>query len=956
MAGTATRPIQPASGISSPILGKVIDFVDNTTDPLGTLAVKRSDGSVVRVVGLEGSVAPPDITGGAGGTLGVDSDAAHADHTHGLSFTVLNAILAAAAVDIAINNRKMTVVADATNPQDAVNLRTLQSYIQGIDHKASVRIASTGPLTLSGEQTIDGVLTNASRILVKDQVSGIQNGIYITGPSGWTRATDMAAGSAAAGFFVFIEEGTQHADNGWVCTSNVGADVVGINALSFVQFSGAGQITAGAALTKTGNTLDVAVDGTTIEISADALRVKDAGIANAKLANMGAATVKGSVAGGVPADLTPAQVTTNFVVPDGSTLEISANQVRVKDAGVTNAKLANMAAATFKGSTAGGVPSDLTAAQATALLALASASAKGLQSSIHFIKTEGIWKDVVADFGADPAGVIDATTIIQTAVDSFGSGGGVLYFPAGTYKISGTITVSKPVILMGAGRSISVVSTTNATLTMFLAATGAQGMGFEQMRLSASAEGLRTAGHAFDMAAIANVYMQQCDILFQWSSVRSAGPLQFIDDVNAREGGENAINGQYVLVEGTGDRYIRRLTTDGGPGDATGLAGVRVRQCSSCVISDCNIINAGNALDIVPNGGAGTAVASILAMNTFFDSSAIGVNILPATATDTAHRMRFTNCWFGSNTVANFRMGNGTIPNANIASVDIIGCDFFSAGGTPVPFGLDVQGATDWSVRASRFGGHTTNAIRVAVGTGSADHRFSITDNLIANCLGGGANAQGITVGAGTYGNIQILDNRGLDTNTTPGMVVTGGVGPTGQINVDNNMGCVAGPLQALASGGGSVLANAGRGVATAATAETFLATFRIPANSVQVGDVFQLTALLQSSSTGTFTARVRVGTAGTIADALVNIAGVSAAGAANSWVTVNIYVYIVALGPTATVGAALSGTSTAAAFSSAAVAEAPGNVPTTAPWFISFCGTASVAGYTVRNLRMRLM
>lgn len=580
----------------------------------------------------------------------------------------------------------------------------------------------------------------------------------------------------------------------------------------------------------------------------------------------------------------------------------------------------------------------------------------GYMSAPDKIQIDGMYKDIVADFGADPAGAIDATSIIQTAVDSFSSSGGRLFFPAGTYLISGTITVSKPVIIMGAGRSISVILTNHATLDMFVAATGAAGMGFEQMRLAATAESLRTAGFAFNMAAIANVYMQQCDILFQWSGVRSAGPLQFLDDMNIRECCENADNGAHILVDSTGDRYMRRITTDSGPGDRTGTAGIRVRQCSSCVISDCNIINAGNALDIVPNGGAGTAVASILAMNTFFDSSTIGVNILPATSSDTAQRVRFVNCWFGSNTVANFRMGNGTIPNANIASVDIIGCDFFSAAGTPVPFGLDVQGATDWSVRASRFGGHTTNAVRVAVGTGTADHRFSISDNLIGNCLGGGANAQGLTVGAGVYGNIQITDNRGFETNTAAGAIITGTVGPTGQINIAGNMGQLSGPLQALASGGGSVLANAGRGAITSGAAETFLATFRVPANAVDIGDVLQVTVLLQSSSTGTLTPRVRCGTAGTIAgDTLVSVAGVSAAGTANSWVALNIYVYVIALGPTATVYAALEGTTTAASFTNAtAIAEAPGNVPTTAAWFITLSGLASIGTYTVRNMRMR--
>lgn len=163
------------------------------------------------------------------------------------------------------------------------------------------------------------------------------------------------------------------------------------------------------------------------------------------------------------------------------------------------------------------------------------------------------------------------------------------------------------------------------------------------------------------------------------------------------------------------------------------------------------------------------------------------------------------------------------------------------------------------------------------------------------------------------------------------------------------------GPLQALASGGGSALANAGRGAVTSGTGETFLATFRVPANSVAVGDVLNLTAVLQSSSTGTLAARIRAGTAGTVAgDTLVNVVGTSAAGTANSFVVLDAYVYIIALGPTGTVYAVISGQSTAAAFNSAAAAEAPGNVPTTGNWFITFSAAASAGTYTVRSIRMR--
>jgi hypothetical protein len=160
--------------------------------------------------------------------------------------------------------------------------------------------------------------------------------------------------------------------------------------------------------------------------------------------------------------------------------------------------------------------------------------------------------------------------------------------------------------------------------------------------------------------------------------------------------------------------------------------------------------------------------------------------------------------------------------------------------------------------------------------------------------------------------------------------------------------------LTALESPGtaGTPLADKGRGAVTSGTSETFLATFKVEENTVAVGDVFELFAILQSSSTGTLTPRVRVGTAGTIAgDTLVNVSGVSAAGTANSFVVVRAYVYVVALGATSTMAAALNGTTTAASFTNTAGAESLGNVPTTADLYITFAGTASAGTYTVRSL-----
>jgi len=148
----------------------------------------------------------------------------------------------------------------------------------GLDFKDSVRVATTANISLSSAPAaIDGVtLSSDDRVLVKDQSTGSQNGLYVFNGSGsaMTRATDADANAeVTSGMFTFVTEGSTNADSGFVLTTD-GSITVGTTALAFAQFSGAGQITAGAAMTKTGNTLDVAVDGQSLEVSSDALRIK----------------------------------------------------------------------------------------------------------------------------------------------------------------------------------------------------------------------------------------------------------------------------------------------------------------------------------------------------------------------------------------------------------------------------------------------------------------------------------------------------------------------------------------------------------------------------------------------------------------------------------------------------------------------------------------------------------
>lgn len=168
------------------------------------------------------------------------------------------------------------VATTPSNSNDAASKSYVDATINGLDVKQSVKAATTGNITIASDlnvgDTIDGItLADGDRVLVKDQTDASENGIYIAGASP-ARASDFDEDAdVTAGAFTFVEEGSTNGDSGFLVTSD--NDItVGSDDITFTQFSGAGQLTAGTGLTKTGNTFN-AVGGDGIVANADDIAV-----------------------------------------------------------------------------------------------------------------------------------------------------------------------------------------------------------------------------------------------------------------------------------------------------------------------------------------------------------------------------------------------------------------------------------------------------------------------------------------------------------------------------------------------------------------------------------------------------------------------------------------------------------------------------------------------------------
>jgi hypothetical protein len=192
--------------------------------------------------------------------------------------------------------------AKVATPTDAAHIAT-KGYVdaarQGLDVKQSVRVATTGAINLSSDlnngDTIDGVtLVTGDRVLVKNQGTPSENGIYVATATGAASRSSDANGTAdtgelKSGTFTFVEEGTVNSDKGFVVSTN-GTITVDTTGIAWTQFSGAGSFTSGDGLSQDGNTINVNVTANRTAITADAIDIASTYVGQSSITTLGTIT------------------------------------------------------------------------------------------------------------------------------------------------------------------------------------------------------------------------------------------------------------------------------------------------------------------------------------------------------------------------------------------------------------------------------------------------------------------------------------------------------------------------------------------------------------------------------------------------------------------------------------------------------------------------------------------
>lgn len=393
-------------------------------------------------------------------------------------------------------------------------------------------------------------------------------------------------------------------------------------------------------------------------------------------------------------------------------------------------------------------------ADRTFAISAATTSAAGSQSAVDKAKQDNFSaiRVNILDYGGNGNGSFNNDTALANAMAALPSGG-IILFPAGQFNHNTVFTASGNNILwQGAGANATVIHFTGTTGDQFT--ISGYGSGIADMTVQGPGSGTtssKTGGYGVNLTGT-ETFAQNIEMSYQFDCIGLNGSLSEIDDVLCRYYGRSA-----AVVNQNSDHRINRLFTDNAIATLPTGAGIDVQVTASLLISNCNIIHANWCLNVSP--GAGVTIPSVKGINNFFDSSAIG---LRAAGAGSFFRSEFTNCWFSSMSTAGILFAP-TTAGANVDGITFINCDIYNnVAGTTNGVSVTTANVGKWKMIGCSIAGWT-NGINLIAG---AAHYPTIEGNTIGSVSAFGVNTTGITIGAGAYGGLVIVNND-VNDNTT---------------------------------------------------------------------------------------------------------------------------------------------------------------------------------------------
>jgi hypothetical protein len=266
-----------------------------------------------------------------------------------INSTTIGAVTPSTGVFTNVATTTGTISTAPTANTDIVNKQYVDAVAQGLNPKQAVKCATTANITLSGLQTIDTYTTlSGDRVLVKNQGTASENGIYVASASGWTRATDMDTWSEVPGAYTVVLYGSANYQTGWVSTSS-DTGIINVTAITFVQFSGSATYFAGTGLTLAANTFSITNTGVTAASYGSASKTLTATVnAQGQLTALSASDI--AIAG--------TQITSGLVSPTygGTGVNNGSNTLTWNASYTLNQSVASGASPTFVGANFSSIP------------------------------------------------------------------------------------------------------------------------------------------------------------------------------------------------------------------------------------------------------------------------------------------------------------------------------------------------------------------------------------------------------------------------------------------------------------------------------------------------------------------------------------------------------------------------------------------------------------------------